>query len=58
MRAERMSELNAHMAKSTQTYNSDFLAGSDLPAAQGRIGGDARTKQRRNGDKLKSVGNL
>jgi len=48
-RAQRVRDLDAHVAESAEARDADGLAWSGLPVAQRGIGRDARAQQRRHG---------
>ena len=52
VRAHRGGNFHAHVAKAAQTHDADLVARADIPLAQGRIGRDAGTQQRRHGSQL------
>ena len=47
LRAERVRDLDAHVADTAQTDHSDVLAGARAPLLERRVRGDARAQQRR-----------
>ena len=57
MGAHGVGELHPHMAEAPKTDDADLLARPDLPVFEGRVGGDARTQQRRSGGRIEMVGN-
>ena len=52
VRPERMSEFDAHVAQPAETDDANLLALGHVPMAHGRIGGDARAKQRSGAGKV------
>ena len=52
MGAERLGELDAHMAEPADADDADLLARADLPVAQRRPGGDAGAEQGRDGGEI------
>ena len=58
MGAERLGELQAHVAEAAQAHHRDVARGPDIPAAQRRPSGDAGAEQRRGGLEVEPVRNL
>jgi len=54
-RAESLGKFNAHMPEAAESDNSYVLTFANIPVAQGRIGGDARTEQRRRSREVELV---
>ena len=53
MRTHRMREFDPHVPETTDTDDAHLLSRPRVPVTQRRVGGDARTQQRRHGRKLR-----
>ena len=54
--AERVGDLDGHVAQAAEADDGDLLAGAGAPLAQRRVGGDAGAQQRRGGGRVDAVG--
>src|SRR5579862_7580708 len=57
VRAEVMSELDAHVAQTPESDDSYFLSLADFPVMEGRVGGDSGAEQRRSTRWVEAIGN-
>ena len=57
MGAERVGELDAHVAQPAEAHDADFLALGHAPVAHGRVSGDAGAEQRRGSGEVEVGGN-
>ena len=53
-----MSELDAHMAESAESYDADFFALADSPVMHGRVGGNAGAEKRRGSGEIEVGGDF
>ena len=56
VRAERMSELHAHVSEAAEPHRADLLARGDTPMPHGRVGGDSGAEKRRGSGEIEVAG--